>query len=372
MNRFGTLSGDFTRLDFTKSMPLSASTFDEYQKSRSEKMNAINNDIQAEKEAKLKEMRKELQELILSVNVAQSELTNEEHEFIKQKEALITEIKKVDLETEKKIAEAKHLHRIEMDDIRSKQENALRAFSKSIQSLEVENESFNDDKEIDDMKEQVREYESKLSELKFSQRSSLELDNSVYSSKLYELESKKRELTQILREEEQKSKTRLMEMTILLDEQDSQFQNKISQMQNSMKKKEEQYQRKISKLMEKLQDLQQQRFDINRQRKAKVSELQKEIENIETEFKQKLTQASRVAEKLKISLSNINLRKSQQLSYERERSLEQQELLKESYLLQQQIAKLEQDLQKAKSISSNLRRELSARIGARRVASLLL
>ena len=69
---------------------------------------------------------------------------------------------------------------------------------------------------------------------------------------------------------------------------------------------------------------------------------------------------------------NANLRKTQQLEIEKKRSAEQRQLMEESFSLKQQTFTMQKELQKAKEESTVLRRELSAKIGPRRTASLFL
>ena len=129
---------------------------------------------------------------------------------------------------------------------------------------------------------------------------------------------------------------------------------------------------KIKKLYTELDKIRDKRESSIVTRQEKIATLQAQIDKVEAEFRQKLKDASRVADKLKTALVNANLRKTQQLELEKKRSAEQRQLMQESFSLQQQNFSMQKELQKAKEESAILRRELSAKIGPRRTASLFL
>ena len=143
-------------------------------------------------------------------------------------------------------------------------------------------------------------------------------------------------------------------------------------MSEKLARKEQKYKETIDKLYSDLERIQDQRMETMASRKERVEELQSQIDKVEMEMKQKLREASKVTEKLKVALANSNMRMSHQMEVERRRAREQQELMREAFVLQQSVYGTEKRLERAKEEGSLLRRELSAKIGPRRTASLFL
>ena len=167
-------------------------------------------------------------------------------------------------------------------------------------------------------------------------------------------------------------KSLIMELTLALDEQDTSYQKEIADIQAKMQRKEVEYQEQLEKCFKQLSSIQERRDNLIAQRRQKVVKLQAEIKDIQNEFHRKMRDVTRVAEKLKTALVNVNLRKSQQLQVEKDASNEQQALLKENYALQQQLYQMQKQLSNYKDEFSVLRKELSSTIGPRRTASLFI
>lgn len=374
--RSGSRSG-ISRLaisELAKSMPPQQPTFEQFRATRAEKINQAMEDAKAAKEAELHELQGQLQDYILRINAAQSQLAQEERDFMNEKETLLTELKRIKIDAEAKSAESRMSHLTNMEQLQAQHEAAIAAYAASLQNMQMPQESYNERQEIENIRSQIRDSQNKIRSAKTTvldnDKDKIQSSESAYVSRISMLEIKKRELMQILRDEERLNKTRVTEMTMLLDDQETQYQREIQAFQAEMKRKEDKYQDELSKLFNELDRTQARRAEIVAKHKAKIESIQNQINNTEAEFKQKLSKANVVAEKLKAALMNANMRKTQQLELEKQRSEEQQNLLRESFAIQQNIAKLKAELEKAKKDSTFLRRELTSKIGARRAASL--
>ena len=364
-------------VDLTRSLPPQTQTFEQFRISRQEKFQAAAEDIKAVKEKELREMQGRLQELVLQINAAQSTLASEEREYMNEKETLLTELKKIKIDAEAKSAESRMQHLQNLENLQQQHEIALKEFAENLQNIDVPPSESEDNSEIENARQQLKDAQSRYRNSKISsineeedENSAILQENTMYMNRINDLEAKKKELMNALKEEEKTNKQRVTELTMVLDEQETNFQKEIESLQQEMKKKDETYQSDLNRLFQELDRVQLKRETTVEKRKGKIANIQQQIDATESEFKEKLRQANRVAEKLKTALVNANLRKSQQLELERQRSQEQQELLIESYSIQKNIAKLTKELEKAKQESAFLRRELSAKIGPRRTASL--
>ena len=362
--------------DLSKSLPPQTQTFEQFRQSRQEKISQAQEDAKALKERELHDLQHKLQDLILKINAAQSTLAAEERDYTSEKETLITELKRIKIEAETKSAESRRQHLQNMENLQQQHETALKEFAESLQNLQMPPQESDDNSEVERARTQLRSAQTKYrnSQMENVNQTEEPINQSqfdgLYIAQIAELESKKRDLIRTLKDEEMTNKQRVTEMTMLLDDQETQFQREIQALQSEMQKKEEKYQNELNKLFAELDRTQMKRQATVETRKEKIANIQQQIDATENEFKEKLRQANRVAEKLKAALVNANLRKSQQLELERKRSQEQQDLLRESYSIQQNIGKLTKELEKAKKESAFLRRELSAKIGPRRTASL--
>ena len=248
-----------------------------------------------------------------------------------------------------------------------------------MQQLAQQPQNVEEDPRLAETQSRLKTFEENLRKYKQSTipppEDDLSLDNeddNLYINRIQQLESQKRDILQSIKEDEHTSQSRIMELTMVLDEQDGQFQSEIEEVQEKMARKEEQYKSQLTKLYAELDKIRQRRETTLANRQEKIQALQAQIDRVEGEFRQKLKDASRIADKLKTTLMNANLRKTQQLEIERKRSAEQRQLLEESFSLKQQTFTIQKELQKAKEESAVLRRELSAKIGPRRTASLFL
>ncbi|EAX91692.1 hypothetical protein TVAG_092780 [Trichomonas vaginalis G3] len=360
--------------ELAKSMPPQQPTYEQFRASRTEKINQAVEDTKATKEAELKDLQAQLQDYILRINTAQSTLAQEERDFMNEKESLLTELKQIKIDAEAKSAESRMNHLSNIEQLQEQHAAAIAQYAASLQNMKIPQDNIDDKTEIENVRSQLQETKNQIRGSKTSaiepEDDKIPTSESAYISRISMLESKKRELMKVLKEEEQTNKARVTEMTMLLDDQETQYQKEIQQFQAEMKKKEDKYQEELARLFAELDRTQAKRAEVVGKQKAKIDQIQNQINTTEAEFKQKLSKANVVAEKLKAALINANMRKTQQLELEKQRSEEQQNLLRESFAIQQNIAKLKSELEKARKDSAFLRRELTSKIGARRAASL--
>ena len=364
---------------FARTMPSHLQTFEQFQNSRIERLNLVEADLQAKREQELHELQLHLQDLTMQLSAAQNALADEERAYVNQRETLITEIQKVKTEADVKFAQAQ----VEFMERKTKMQ---REFDLQFQGLtatipvpeNVQEES--ESEELVERKRYLKKFEGSLRKFKQAYMNkgldgdTLDEDNShqLYTDRITRIEAQKRELLQSLKEDEHNNEEMLNELTSLLEEQELKFQNEIDEIQNRMRKKEESYRQTMDRIHRELEKIQEQRHNNIAPRTAKLNQLQEQTEALELEFRQKLKEASTVAEKLKMMLVNANLIKSQQLEKDRQMSQEHNGLMKTSHSLQQQLFAAERHLEKLREESTLLRKQLSARIGPRRTASLFM
>ncbi|KAK8887943.1 hypothetical protein M9Y10_039002 [Tritrichomonas musculus] len=364
---------------FTRSMPAPIQTFDEFQSSRREKMEQVSNDLIAKKEQTVRDMQDHLKDLMVQLGAANSDLADEERDFLSKKENLLTQLKRIKAGADTRFSQARMEHLSRLEALQREHNENLDQIQISMQQLAQQPQNVEEDPRLAETQSRLKTFEENLRKYKQSTipppEDDLSLDNeddNLYINRIQQLESQKRDILQSIKEDEHTSQSRIMELTMVLDEQDGQFQSEIEEVQEKMARKEEQYKSQLTKLYAELDKIRQRRETTLANRQEKIQALQAQIDRVEGEFRQKLKDASRIADKLKTTLMNANLRKTQQLEIERKRSAEQRQLLEESFSLKQQTFTIQKELQKAKEESAVLRRELSAKIGPRRTASLFL
>lgn len=365
---------------FARSMPASLKTFEEFQSSRIERLNLVEADLQAKREQELKDLQFHLQDLTMQLGAAQAALDNDERVFVNQKESLITEIQHVKTEADIKFAQAQVDFMEKKDRMQKEYDMAFQSIAASM-PVPQKDDAVEDSEEVVATKRRLKRFEGSLRKFKQSvfnksvdEDGELDSDKSVqmYTDRVTHLEQQKRELLQSMKDDEHVNEDRLLDLTSMMENQEAQFQREIEEMQGMMKKKEEVYRQNIDRIYTELENVQAQRQSNIDIRNEKLAALQEQIASVDAEYREKLKEASRVAERLKTALVNANLRKTQQLEIERQRSQEHKELMKETFTLQQQIFTAERQLQKLREEGSLLRRELSAKIGPRRTASLFM
>lgn len=360
---------------FTMSSP-SVQTYAQFQATRQEKINYLSNDIKAQKEKQIQALQTQLQELMLEVHTTQSELSTEQHEFLGKKASLVTVLQKIKTDAEKKSSEARTEYLKQLEELENKRTNMIKELTESIPLLPdpVENE---DNPQIEMSKSKLKECQNTLRQFKqqslVNDQSNDDLDDvNLYNEKIVELEAQKRELIEELKENENNNKTRITDFTYAIDDQDSQFQNELENMQKSLQQHEEEYQNDLDKLFGEIAKIQEQHFSVTSRQKDRIKKLQAQIKKIESEFRIRMNDANRVAAKLQTALVTANLGKSHQIQLEKQRSIEQQKIIQDNFILQQRVAMLQNELTAAKEQAGLIRRELSGKIGPRRTASLFL
>ena len=365
---------------FARSVPASLTTFEEFQNSRAERLNLVTADLQAKMEQELKDLQFHLQDLTMQLGAAQAALDNDERVFVNQRESLITEIQHVKTEADIKFAQAQVDFMEKKDRMQREYDLAFQSIAASMPAAQKE-EPPEDSAEVVATKRRLKRFEGNLRKFKQSvfnksvdEDGEIDSDRSVqmYTDRITHLEMQKRELLQSMKDDEHFNEERLLELTSMMDGQETQFQREIEELQGEMKKKEDVYRQNVDRIYMDLENVQAQRQSNMTMRQEKLAALQDQITGVDAEFREKLKEASRVAERLKTALVNANLRKTQQLEIERQRSQEHKRLMKETFTLQQQIFTAERQLQKVREEGSLLRRELSAKIGPRRTASLFM
>lgn len=363
---------------FTRSNTAPLQTYEQFQASRAERMNQIQIDIDAKKEQDLHDLQNHLAELTIQVSAVQTELSAVETDYVNQRETLLTQISRIKTDAEVESEELRMNHLSEIEKLQLDHSNKMQDLVKSMSEMAQKTASFKTDENpsLKDTKTKIRQFEGNVR--KYKQRSMIQENDfesetaNLYSQRISQLEEQKRNLLQEIKEEENNNKSRLMELTLVIDEQETEFQSEILEIQDQMRKKEEQYQQQLERISSQLDRVQRQRQENREVKKQKTDFIQSQIDRVEEEFKFKVSDATRVAEKLKTALVNANIRKSQRLQIDQQRSHEQQKLMHENLQIQQQMFAIQRDLKKARDNSSLLRRELSARIGPRRTASMFM
>jgi hypothetical protein len=177
---------------------------------------------------------------------------------------------------------------------------------------------------------------------------------------------------QEIREDAHMSQDRILELTMHLDEEEAEFKADVAQLNANMKKQDEGCKKQLDRLYLQLEQIQTKRSKRNAAAQTKVKQWEQKIDGVDASFREKLSHENRMAETLKSSLIIANLRKTEQLEIEKRRALEEQQLVQESLTLKQELFDMKKQVEKAKEESGMLRRELSAKIGTRRTASLFL
>ncbi|OHT11744.1 hypothetical protein TRFO_18724 [Tritrichomonas foetus] len=359
-------------------MPAPLQTFEEFQSSRREKMEQVSSDLLAKKEQTIRDMQEHLQDLMVQLGAANSDLADEERDFLSKKENLLTQLKRIKANADTKYSQARMEHLAQMEALQRQYNEALEQIQISMQQLAQQPPQPEQDPRLQETHIKMKNFEDNLRKYKQTTINQqiddlTDTDNdTLYINRIQQLESQKRELLGQIKDDEHTNQNRIMELTMMLDEQDSRFQTEVEDLQEKMNKREEIYKQQLDKLYLELDKIRDKRETTMTARQEKIAALQAQIDRVENEFRQKLKDASHVADKLKTALVNANLRKTEQLKIEQKRSAEQRQLMQESFQLQQQNYTMQKELQKAKEDSALLRRELSAKIGPRRTASLFL
>lgn len=362
---------------FMKSAPLQIQSFAEFQNSRTERFNDFTEDLQAQKEKKKRELYEQLQELTLQTNTAQAVLAADEREFLHRQQELITELNKIKINAEIKAEESRMNHLNKLETLKNQHKQAISNLTNQIHQAYQEKsiiQTQGNDPRLNETKRKLEQSQNSLKQLKSSKLSfeddENEHDMQYYANKISELEAIRSQVIEEYKLNQESHKSKTIELTVSLEDQDVTYQKEINNIKNIMTRKEEQYQEQLERCFSQIEQIQKRKEVALSQRRERIAKIQNEIKEIQDEFHQKMRDATRIAEKLKASLMNVNLRKTQQLQVEKDASNEQQYLIRENYNLQKQLYQAQKQLAKYKEEFSIVRRDLSAAIGPRRTSTL--
>lgn len=343
-------------------------SYDEYQTTRRNRVEQLSSDIQAKKEKDVEDLQDKLRDLMFQLSAAHEKLILDEREFLQKKDLLSTELKQIKINADVKFSNARIEYIESVDQFTEAFNLSIQEYIRSLPNLMEPSKSVEllAKSTVSPRNSQIEETATYYTE----EYEDEETDNQLYKDRIQVLEEQKKELLRAIKEEERNNQIKLEEISLMIDNQESTYEQEITKLQNAIKAKEEQYEQQILKLYADLQKAIDKRMANAEKRQQKVGALQAQVDKIENDTREKLKLANQKAEKLKASLRNINLRKSQQLEFDRKISAQTRELNEESLQLQQQMFTMQRELQKAKAESQIRRRELTQQVGPRRVQSL--
>ena len=365
---------------FSRTAPAPIQSFAEFQASRAERLSEVTADLNARRQQDVRDLQLKLQDLTMQLSATRSAMQDDERNFINQREMLVTQLHHIKTDADIRFSKEQLSFMHDCERLQREHDQRFREITKAMPS-HLEAGAVKDNDELSKSKSQLKRLENSVRN--FEQRSieraaddEEERDHEecrqMYADRVTDLEDQKRELMQAIRVDERSNDDRMSELYAMMEEQDNKFRIEREEMSEKLARKEQKYKETIDKLYSDLERIQDQRMETMASRKERVEELQSQIDKVEMEMKQKLREASKVTEKLKVALANSNMRMSHQMEVERRRAREQQELMRDAFVLQQSVYGTEKRLERAKEEGSLLRRELSAKIGPRRTASLFL
>lgn len=361
---------------FTRSTP---TKFSDIQRSRMEQFSQMAVDLAAKQESRKTELQAQCQSLLLEVNTVQSRMANEERDYTVEKERLTTELQKLSIDAQLRFEEAKLRHANRMEDLLNEQTLTYAAVSRENENAPVyrapafvASPRLNaTQRNARRLEEAAREVRRRLLEDPDENRHESATDD-LLESKVNDMESQKGDLLSQIMQRRDGKKAQLMEATVELDNIATANHEDILRERRDMEAKEAAYKRQLEGLLLKMDRIHEQRRQIEQQKKDRVEHVRAEINAIEQEFRKKMHDAARVAEKLKMALMNANMRRAQELEYEKERLNGHSKLLQENCALKHEVARARRELESARQDSAMIRRELAGSIGPRRTASLFL
>jgi hypothetical protein len=319
-------------------------------------------DLSARKQREVRDLQLKLQDAIMQVESAQSLFAAEERSFASNRESLRTELARIEHDATAKISQAQVRHASRVQELHRRHDEELRSLSRSLPALPKRRYE-----PPADVKKKVKTTESPEEEIEDDDD-----DTTIFAIRVSRLEEQQRELVQIIRQEQRAADSRLAQLANVRDEEEAEFAAEVEQIQAKMERQEELYRQQAERLSNELEGVR----DVRRKAAAvndrQIEEWQSKIERIDEEFRLQLRETTVTAETLKAALSSINLRKSERLEAERKGAQDRQNLRKETLHLQFEVFNKERQVQIARNESEALRRELSARIGTRRTASLFM
>lgn len=364
---------------FARTAPAHIQSFSDFQATRMARLSEVTADLRARRDQEARNLEIRLQDLTMQLNSTRASMEDDEREFITQREVLTTELQNVKTEADIAFSQEQIAFMRDREQIQREYDERFKTLMSSVRT-NLTSPSPQDNEELLKTKNRITKLQNNVKQLEqASQKLSLDYSDfreddqrQLYMDRVTELEEQKRELIQAIQEEQRSDNDRLSELSGMIHEQDNRFKAERDEISEQMSRKEAKYRNTIDKLYNDLERIQGQRMGAIENGKQRIAEIRGQIDKIETELRAKLRDANRITAKLKIKLTNVNLRRTQQIAAQRERSREQQELMRESLVLQERVHGAEKRLQKAREQTSLLRQELSAKIGPRKTASLFM
>lgn len=364
---------------FARTAPAQVQSFSDFQATRMARLSEVTADLRARRAQEARNLEIRLQDLTMQLNSTRASMEDDEREFITRREVLTTELQNVKTEADIAFSQEQIAFMRDREQIQREYDERFKTLMSSVRT-NLTTPPPQDNEELLKTKSRITKLQNNVKQLEQASRK-LALDYSdfreddqrqLYMDRVTELEEQKRELIQAIQDEQRSDNDRLSELSGMIHEQDNRFKAERDEISDQMSRKEAKYRNTIDKLYNDLERIQGQRMGAIENGKQRIAEIRGQIDKIETELRTKLRDANRITAKLKIKLTNANLRRTQQIEAQRERSREQQELMRESLVLQERVHGAEKRLEKAREQTSLLRQELSAKIGPRKTASLFM
>jgi hypothetical protein len=335
-------------------------------------MRLATDDLQAKKAQDVRDLRFKLQDLLMQLTAAQSLCAEEERALRADSESLMTELERIKADADIAFTQYQTDHLARKEQLQRAQNEEFRTLSGRVPQFLVEQGEIEaDSPEFRQLKQLESQLRNSRSDITFAESEEFEGEN-PYPARILELERAKRELMQSIREDAHNSLDRIMQLGMHLDNEEAEFKAEAGQLNANIKRQDETYKKRLERLYTQLETIQSRRVKVTEATEAKVRQWEEKIEAIDGSFRARLAEANRVAETLKSSLMTANIKKSQHLEIEKQRARDEQKLLQESMMLQQELFDMHKQVERAKEESGLLQRELSAKIGMRRTASLYL
>ena len=364
---------------FARTAPAQVQSFSDFQATRMARLSEVTADLRARRAQEARNLEIRLQDLTMQLNSTRASMEDDEREFITRREVLTTELQNVKTEADIAFSQEQIAFMRDREQIQREYDERFKTLMSSVRT-NLTTPPPQDNEELLKTKSRITKLQNNVKQLEQASRK-LALDYSdfreddqrqLYMDRVTELEEQKRELIQAIQDEQRSDNDRLSELSGMIHEQDNRFKAERDEISDQMSRKEAKYRNTIDKLYNDLERIQGQRMGAIENGKQRIAEIRGQIDKIETELRAKLRDANRITAKLKVKLTNANLRRTQQIEAQRERSREQQELMRESLVLQERVHGAERRLEKAREQTSLLRQELSAKIGPRKTASLFM
>ena len=366
--------------------------FQQFQASRIQKRQQLNDSMRFEKDNQISLLQKQLEETISEVNILEAELANEEQDFITKKEALLTELNKIKIDSTIESSKLRINHLTTLDKMQETQTQILANYNNQISSFSAQKSDFlnsisnlqsthdlnSSSSKLEETRKQLEKTQqimrhNKLSQILESDSDSDEDNNSdeLYDAKISQLQEEKELLLENMKNNEETNNLKIIELTEALDEQESSFKEQLFQLEKESKERENKYKDTLDGLFDELSSIQSQRSIEISKRKKQIQEMEKQIQDINKQFESQFRDAARVSEKLRTALLNAKIWKTQHLEMEKQRASENQRLSDETVILLQKISDTQKELQVAKDEYDQLKNAIIAKYGARRAASII-